>query len=133
MSRSKLLNGVARNVAHKFSASAHHFAYMAYMHRIPSIRIDLLSGMINSEIFHIDRNNILIRMCMDNLQTMLSGIRMNSEVIKGAFLNVNFDISSSISTENPLEHVRCEFEVKLFHSNGKQFVGVIKDNVLIHS
>jgi hypothetical protein len=133
MSRIQMLNGVARNVAHKFSASANHFAYMAYMHKIQSIRIDLLSGVIKPEIFHIDRNNNLVEMCMINLQTMLSGVRVNAEMVKEAYLDIYFEIPSYTINENILDQIQCEFEVNLILVNGRQFIGIIRENVIMQS
>jgi hypothetical protein len=124
---------VARNVAHKFSASANHFAYMANMHKIQSIRIDLLSGMIKPGMFHIDRNNNLVEMCMNNLQTMLSGAKVNAEMVKEAYLDINFEIPSYTINENVLDQIKCEFEVNIIITNGRQFRGIIQENVIMQS
>jgi len=104
---------------------------MAYSHRIQSIRIDLLSGKINSDLFHIDRNNILVKMCIENLHRMLSGIRMTPDIIKEAYLDIYFDIPSNTITEKTVDQIRCKFEVKFIHSDGRQFIGEIKDDVII--
>jgi len=133
MSRIQILNGVARNVAHKFSASANHFAYMAYIHKIQSIRIDLLSGIINPGIFHIDRNNNLVEMCMNNLQTMISGVRVNAEMIKEAYLDIYFNIPSYTVNGNVLDQIQCMFKVNLILVNGRQFGGFIRENVIMQS
>jgi len=126
-----MINGVARNVAHKFSVSANHFAYMAYMHRIQSIRIDLLSGMIKPGVFLIDRNNKLINMCMKNLQTMLSGIGVSTEMVKEAYLDIYFEIPSDTINGNALDKIPGVFEVKLIHTNGNRFRGIVRDNVIM--
>jgi len=128
-----MLNGVARNVAHKFSASANYFAYMAYMHKIQRIRINLLSGKIEPGIFHIDRNNNLVEMCMKNLQTMLPGVRVNAEIVKEAYLNINFKIPSYTMKGNILDQIQGEFEVSLILTNGRQFRGFVRENVIMQS
>jgi hypothetical protein len=128
-----MLYGVARNVAHKFSVSSNHFAYMAYMHRIQSIRIDLLSGIIKPEVFHIDRNNNLVKMCMENLQTMLSGIKVPADMVKEAYLYICFDIPSETINGNTIDQIIGKFEVNIIHTNGRQFRGVVRDNVIMQS
>lgn len=66
-----MLNGIARNIAHKFSVSANYFAYMAYINNTPDVMIDLISGNIQPESFQVDRNLNLVKMCMTNLRDML--------------------------------------------------------------
>jgi hypothetical protein len=128
-----MLYGVARNVAHKFSVSSNHFAYMAYMHRIQSIRIDLLTGIITPEVFHIERNNNLIKMCMENFHTMLSGIKVPAEMVKEAYLYIYFEIPSETINGNTYDQILGKFEVNIIHANGRQFRGVVRENVIMQS
>ena len=67
MTRRRELRGFAQSIAHKFSCSAEHYAFLAMHHNEPTVTIDLLTVAISPSVFDIERNRILAGFCRENL------------------------------------------------------------------
>jgi hypothetical protein len=63
----KHIKSFASGIAHMFSCSAQHYAWLAYQHRLPTVTIDLLDLRIEPSEFDIERNRILAGMCQRTL------------------------------------------------------------------
>ena len=61
------LSSFAYGIAFKFACSAEHYAWLAHLHRISEVNIDLLTMIVEPEEFDIERNRILAAMCRTNL------------------------------------------------------------------
>jgi hypothetical protein len=62
----KHLRNVARNIAHKFSVSAQHFAELSMQNGYEDVAMDFISGQITPSLFDIERNRILFGNCKTN-------------------------------------------------------------------
>lgn len=63
----KHIKSFACGIAHMFSCSAQHYAWLAYQHQLPTVTIDLLELRIEPVEFDIERNRILAGMCQRTL------------------------------------------------------------------
>ncbi len=119
----KHLRNVARNIAHKFSVSAHHFAYLASSGCSKSIFLDFITQKIHPEEYSIKRNHILLSQCKENFERIVSQEEMAN--IKKAYLIVDFCQKNSDS-ELP---GRYKFTFELI--NGKKAIGTVNSVALI--
>ncbi len=87
----KHIKSFASGIAHMFSCSAMHFAWIAYESKSPSVTIDLLTGKIEPSEFDIERNRILVGMCHSALQGNIKTLAPPG-TINAANLTVNFGI-----------------------------------------
>ena len=70
---------------------------------------------------------------MENFHTMLSGIKVPAEMVKEAYLYIYFEIPSETINGNTYDQILCKFEVNIIHANGRQFRGVVRENVIMQS
>lgn len=61
------LHSIARNIAHKFAYSADYIARIAWANDIKVIHADIINLKFELEIFNIERNINLLKLCKDNL------------------------------------------------------------------
>ena len=122
MSRLKLLNGVARNIAHKFSVSASHYIEMAVDQKLSEVRINLLSGMIEPRLFMIERNRSLVQMCASNLEYIMGKPEFENILVTKAELLAAFDLNSMTNDG----WINAAFTVTLTTDTGKTFSGTVK-------
>ena len=122
MSRLKLLNGVARNMAHKFSVSAVYFAEMAVDHKLAEVRINLLSMTIEPRFLMIERNLSLVQMCAANLENIMEKPEFQNIQITKAELVAAFDLNSMTNDG----WINAVFTVTLITDTGKTFSGTVK-------
>ncbi len=87
----RYLKSFAGGIAHKFSASAEHYAYLAWEHRVPRATIDLLSLAIDPPEFDIPRNRNLAWMCQQSLFSSELQLFPPAKVVK-AVLTADFDL-----------------------------------------
>ena len=89
MGNAKQLNGIARNIAHKFAYSAEHFAWLSRQKKSPEIIINLMDGGITPAAhFTISRNMNLVSACMENLHLLIE--KQYAKPIASAVLTVRF-------------------------------------------
>ncbi len=119
----KHLRNVARNIAHKFSVSANHFAYLASSGCSKSILLDFITQEIHPEEYSIERNHILLSQCKENLERIVSQEEMAN--IKKAYLIVDFCQKNSDSELSG--SYKFTFELV----NGKNAVGIVNAVTLI--
>jgi len=87
----RYLKSFAGGIAHKFFASAEHYAYLAWEHRVPRVTIDLLSLAIDPPEFDIPRNRNLAWMCQQSLFSSALQLFPPAKVVK-AVLIADFDL-----------------------------------------
>jgi hypothetical protein len=83
--RRKQLNGIAASIAHKFAASAEHFAYLAAHYRCSVVTINLLTRDIDPVEFDIERNRNLVGLCAENLQLLVPVDSLSLAELKASF------------------------------------------------
>ena len=88
MGNAKQLNGIARNIAHKFAYSAEHFAWLARQQKTPEIVINLVDGKVTPSNFTISRHMNLVSACMENLHLLIE--KQYAKPIASALLTVRF-------------------------------------------
>lgn len=91
MSRYNLLKGITHNIVHKFSVSAEHFAYLAYLNKVQTAEIDLLNNLISPIQFDPERNRILVGYCRDALIKNLENLKIAP--VKSANWKWNSDLT----------------------------------------
>ncbi|MCW5827850.1 MAG: hypothetical protein KIT79_00910 [Deltaproteobacteria bacterium] len=87
----RYLKSFAGGIADKLSASAEHYAYLAWEHRVQRVTIDLLSLTIDPPEFDIPRNRNLAWMCQESLLSSVHQLFPPAKVVKAA-LTADFDI-----------------------------------------
>lgn len=105
MTHKNELRGFAHNIAYKFAISSEHFAYMAIHGASPEAHIDLLSRNIMQKEYQIERNNILVKHCVDNLLYLIKKVSVK---VISAILDCKFEINY-ISNVNGYESVPVIF------------------------
>ena len=61
------LHSIARNIAHKCVCSAEYIAEQALINDIKIVRADLINLKFELELFNIERNINVLKLCKDNL------------------------------------------------------------------
>lgn len=87
----RYLKSFASGIAFQFAASAQHYAWQSYAHRLPHVVIDLLEPMIEPVLFDVERNRILAGMCRYTLQQNIKRLKPPGAVI-AATLTADFGI-----------------------------------------
>jgi len=118
----KHLRNVARNIAHKFSISANHFAYLALSGYSKTIVLDFITNEISPREYSIDRNYILLNQCKVNLERLVS--QREREMITRAYLTVTF------SQPNSSFMLSGNYELTLELANGKKAIGTVNSLTL---
>ncbi len=88
MSRYRKIKGISYSIAHKFSTSANHFAFMALHKSDCSLSIDLFSAEIKPLYYRKERNHILVGYCVDNFKCLIN--RFGLSDIQSAVMLVGF-------------------------------------------
>ena len=98
----KHIKSFAAGIAHMFSCSAMHFAWLAYKNRKETVRIDLLTQRISPPEFDIERNRILVGMCKRSLDRNIKSLAEPGKVISAEMVAVfgveDYQIESNLPT-----------------------------------
>ena len=100
----RYLKCFACGIAHKFSCSANHYAWLARHYGISRITIDLLNLTIEPVEFDIPRNQILAGMCRDNLLHNVRDLKPPASVVS-AVLIADFDIQDYGVGQSGFEYI----------------------------
>jgi len=87
----KYIKSFASGIAHMFACSAHHYAWLAHQHQMPSVTIDLLELRIGPAEFDIEKNRILARMCQRTLLRNAGQLAPPATIVS-AMLSAHFGI-----------------------------------------
>lgn len=118
----RYLKSFAGGIAHMFSASAEHYAYLAWDRRVPRVTIDLLSLAIDPPEFDIPRNRNLAWMCQQSLFSSALQLFPSAKVVK-AVLTADFDLDTPWP-EAPGGHLGPSvYSVILTDERGKEWRG----------
>jgi len=109
-------------MAHKFSVSANHFAYLAVNGNSKLIVLNFLTGEITPKEYLITRNSILLEQCKVNFEHLTS--EKEKQEIVSAILTVTFSELNSKSTVLG----NYEFIVKL--ARGKTAIGIVNSGTM---
>lgn len=129
MSIYKQLKGYAYNIAHKFSCSAEYFCFMALRDNVPVLTIDLLTSEIKPESFDIERNQILVGHCRDNLLYLVNNhaVKLQNAKLTVYFTEDGYSQINSIRHEDGYYLIgSVRYEVILTDERGKNWVGVLQ-------
>ena len=118
----RYLKCFAGGIAHKFSCSASHYAWLAHHYGISRITIDLLNLTIEPAEFDIRRNRILAGMCRDNLLRNFRDLMPPASVVS-AVLIVDFGIRDYARNESSEWLGKSTFTVILTDDRGKIWQG----------
>ena len=128
--RIRVLNSIARSIAYKFYMSSNNFASMAYINKTPEVKINLLTGCIEPEVFRIGRNISFVGSCVDNLSYLLTKPGMERIKVREAELVAQFDISTPLFGENK-DYLKAIFTLTLITDAGRKFIGVEKHDIWV--
>ena len=118
----RYLKSFAGGIAHKFSASAEHYAYLAWEYRVPRVTIDLISLKIDPPEFDIPRNRNLAWMCQLSLFGSVLRLLQPARVVK-ATLIANFEFVFPWP-DSPGSHLgQSVYTVILTDERGKEWRG----------
>ncbi|WP_114416943.1 hypothetical protein [Marinospirillum perlucidum] len=117
----KRLRNIARNIAHKFSVSANHFAYLASSSEYQYAEIDLCSGQIIPVEYNLERNRILVEQCRSNLFCLLRDNEVSE--IETVFLTVGFTPAAGAT-------LMGEFTITFTLKNNRRAFGRVNAEVL---
>lgn len=126
MAGRKQLKGLACSLAHKFAWSAEHYGWLASLHQISLVTIDLLTLTIAPDEFDIERNRILVRMCHATLMGNIERLTPPAAVIS-AVLTAQFGIDVC---EGSIVYPRISnsvFTVTLTDDRGKLWCGEYRE------
>lgn len=129
----KHIKSFASGIAHMFSCSAQHYAWLAYQHRLPTMTIDLLELRIEPAEFDIERNRILAGMCQRTLLRNAGQLAPPGAVVT-ASLSAHFGIDDYSEDGRSASIGRSIFTVILTDDRGKQWrVDHAEERTLIQS
>ena len=129
----KHIKSFASGIAHMFSCSAQHYAWLAYQHRLPTVTIDLLELRIEPAEFDIERNRILVGMCQRTLLRNAGQLAPPGAVVT-ASLSAHFGIDDYLEDGRSASIGRSVFTVILTDDRGKQWrVDHAEERTLIQS
>lgn len=125
------LKTYASGIAHKFSCSAQHYAWLAHHYGISRVNIDLFTLSINPPEFDIERNRILAEQCRENLLYLLKSLTTPASV-NSALLFAEFGFHDYSKNGRFVATVgESTFSVILTDDRGKEWVGVQKDERIL--
>ena len=130
----KHIKSFASGIAHMFSCSAQHYAWLAYQHRLPTVTIDLLALRIEPLEFDIERNRILAGMCRSTLRQNCKRLTPPAAV-SSAVLSAHFGIDDYADDGYFFTSIgRSVFTVTLTDDQGRvRQVDLVRERVLIQS
>jgi hypothetical protein len=129
----KHIKSFASGIAHMFSCSAQHYAWLAYQHRLPTVTIDLLELRIEPSEFGIERNRILAGMCQRALLRNVGQLAPPGAVVT-AVLSAHFGIDDYSENDRSASMGRSVFTVILTDDRGKEWrVDHAEERMLIQS
>ncbi|MDO4557705.1 MAG: hypothetical protein Q4C47_01930 [Planctomycetia bacterium] len=129
----KYIKSFASGIAHMFSCSAQHYAWLAYQHRLPTVTIDLLELRIEPAEFDIERNRILAGMCQRTLIRNAGQLAPPGAVVT-ASLSAHFGIDDYSEDSRSASIGRSIFTVILTDDRGKEWrVNHAEERMLIQS
>lgn len=129
----KHIKSFASGIAHIFTCSAQHYAWLAYQHQLPTVTIDLLELRIEPATFGIERNQILAEMCQGTLLRN-SGQLARHGAVASAVLSAHFGIDDYSEDGNSASIGRSAFTVVLTDDRGKEWrVNHAEERMLIQS
>jgi len=129
----KPIKSFGSGIAHMFSCSAQHYAWLAYQHQLPRVTIDLLEMRIEPAEFDIERNRILAGMCQRTLLRN-AGQLATSGAVASAVLSAHFGIDDYSENGRSTSIGRSVFTVTLADDRGKDWrVGHAEERMLIQS
>jgi hypothetical protein len=126
MPRHRELKGFAYSIAHKFSCSAEHYAWLALHHREPAVTIDLCSLCISPAVFDIERNRTLAGYCRESLLWIAEKIKPVE--IRSAVLSAWFDIDNVKPDGRYAWLASARFTVTLTDERERVWVGELTKN-----
>jgi hypothetical protein len=116
----KHIKSFASGIAHMFSCSAQHYAWLAYQHRLPTVSVDLLDLRIEPSEFDIERNRILAGMCQRTLIRNFEQLAPPGAVAS-AVLSANFGIDDYSKDGRSASIGQSVFTVILTDDRGKEW------------
>jgi hypothetical protein len=116
----KHIKSFASGIANMFACSAHHYAYLAYKHKMPTVAIDLLALRIEPAEFDIERNRILAGMCQWSLLRNVEQLTPPGAVVS-AVLSVHFGVDDYWEVGGAAFIGRSVFTVILTDDRGKDW------------
>lgn len=129
----KHIKSFASGIAHMFSCSAQHYAWLAYQHRLPTVTIDLLDLRIEPSEFDIERNRILAGMCQRTLFRNFEQLAPPGAVVS-AVLSAQFGIDDYSEDGRSASIGRSIFTANLTDDRGKEWrVDHAEERVLIQA
>lgn len=125
----RYLKSFASGIAYQFLCSCEHYAYMAYQHRVRIVEIDLLTLRISPDIFCIDRNLNLARICQRTLYRSIEWHAMQNK-LTAAVIRANFGIDTYTAVPDRIPTIgKSTFTVILTDDRGKEWkVELIDEN-----
>jgi len=129
----KHIKSFASGIAHMFSCSAQHYAWLAYQKQLPTVTIDLLELRIEPSEFDIERNRILAGMCQRTLFRNAGQLAPPGAVVT-ASLSAHFVIDDYSEDGRSDSIGRSVFTVILTDDRGKEWrVDHAEERMLIQS
>ena len=129
----KHIKSFASGIAHMFSCSAQHYAWLAYQNQLPTVTIDLLELRIEPSEFDIERNRILAGMCQRTLLRN-AGQLAPPGVLASAVLSAHFGIDDYSEDGRSASIGRSVFTAILTDDRGKEWrVDHAEERMLIQS
>jgi hypothetical protein len=129
----KHIKSFASGIAHMFSCSAQHYAWLAYQHRLPTVTIDLLDLRIEPSEFDIERNRILAGMCQRTLFRNFEQLAPPGAAVS-AVLFAHFGIDDYSEDGRSASIGRSVFTAILTDDRGKEWrVDHAEERVLIQA
>lgn len=116
----KYIKSFASGIAHMFACSAHHYAWLAHQHRLPTVTIDLLELKIGPAEFDIERNRILAGMCQRTLLRN-AGQLASPGAVDLAILSAHFGIDDYSEDGRSASIGRSVVTVILTDNRGKEW------------
>jgi len=121
------LKGFAGGIAHMFSCSAQHYAWLAHQFGISVGTVDLFFLRITPEEFDIGRNRTLAEQCRSTLLRNLERLKPPAAVTS-AILTINFGIHDYRKKDTYGASIGAStFTVILTDDRGKEWVGTVAD------
>ncbi|MDR2548967.1 MAG: hypothetical protein LBD10_01990 [Desulfobulbus sp.] len=127
----KYIKSFASGIAHMFACSAHHYAWLAYQHRLPTVTIDLLELQIGPAEFDIERNRILAGMCQSTLLRNAGQLAPPATIVS-AMLSAHFGIDDYSENGRFAWIGNSVFTVILTDDRGKEWrVDLEEEKILV--
>lgn len=119
----KHLRNVARNIAHKFSVSAQHFAELSVKNGYIDVTMDFISGEITPSLFDIERNRILVGYCKTNFFDLLTNDER--QMLRSVTLLAHFEEGEG--------SIFGDFTLTIILDNGRELSGSVRGSYRIYA